>query len=250
MRLRVNPLSGLTFVYEPRPRPRPPASCCPSLPPPPRRLLPRPRRPRTPGPPAPPPAAPHRRPPLWFRRHHFPRPCGLPRPRLLSSGAPTSRAMRDRAAGRSHGPPGPAGLDLADGSPFIESGPADRIGTPPDDPAADPSAGQPSGTREGAYARRPAGKVADRGQLPAYDRFRYIFVAGNRSDPPGRAPAADRVAPGSPLPLPGPERDAAVERERGRVVEFLRDQGYFEVERPDHLAVEEGAPAPADFTSR
>jgi len=134
------------------------------------------------------------------------------------------------------------------GSPFIESGPADRIGTPigtiPRLTRALDAVGY------GAVVRpmTQAGKVQIAVDLRAYDRLRYVFVDGNRRIPQDEIQRQITLRPGSPLPPPGPARDTAIERERGRIVEYLRNQGYFESKVRIDLAVGQGAPAPADFT--
>ena len=139
------------------------------------------------------------------------------------------------------------------GSPFIESGPADRIGTPigtiPRLTQALDGIGYRAQVRAMPDAKASAGaRVQIAIELHAYDRLRYIFVTGNwpiRQDEIQRRIA---LRPGSPLPPPGPERDATVERERGRVVEYLRGEGYFESNVRIDLSVGRGAPAPVDFT--
>ncbi len=139
------------------------------------------------------------------------------------------------------------------GSPFIESGPADRIGTPigtiPRLTRALDAIGYGAVVRMVAVPGAPApGKIQIAVELRAYDRLRYVFVEGNRRIPQDEIQRQISLRPGSPLPLPGPARDAAIERERGRIVEYLRGQGYFESTVRIDLAVGTGAPAPADFT--
>ncbi len=138
------------------------------------------------------------------------------------------------------------------GSLFIESGPADRIGTPigtiPRVAQALDSIGYAAQVRalpEGSPVGSRVRLVVD---LRAYDRLRYIFVHGNwpiRQDEIQRRIA---LRPGIPLPPPGPERDATIERERGRVVEFLRGEGYFESNVRIDLATGHAVPAPVDLT--
>jgi len=119
------------------------------------------------------------------------------------------------------------------GSPFIESGPAYRIGTPigtiPRLTRALDAVGYSAVVRTiAAPGSGGAARVQIAVELRAYDRLRYVFVEGNwriRQDEIQRQIA---LRPGSPLPLPGPERDAVIERERGRVVEYLRSVGYYE----------------------
>ena len=136
------------------------------------------------------------------------------------------------------------------GSPFIASGPADRIGTPigtiPRIAQALDSIGYRAQVRAISEAGPQGARVQIAVEVHAYDRLRYVFVTGNwplRQDEIQRRIA---LRPGSPLPPPGPERDATVERERGRVVEYLRGEGYFESNVRIDLITGSGAPAPVD----
>jgi outer membrane protein insertion porin family len=134
------------------------------------------------------------------------------------------------------------------GTPFIESGPADRIGTPIGTLPRLTQALDSIGYSAQLRTIPGGGRVQITVQVHPYDRLRYVFVTGNwpiRQDEIQRRIA---LRPGSPLPPPGPERDATVERERGRVVEFLRGEGYFESNVRIDLRVGAGAPAPVDLT--
>jgi outer membrane protein insertion porin family len=116
------------------------------------------------------------------------------------------------------------------GSPFVESGPADQvgtvlIGTVPRTERALEAAGYASTvtTRAG---RGGLVLVAD---VQAYDRLRYVFVQGNgwrvRQDEIQRRIS---IRAGHVLPPPGPARAAALELERGHVIDYLRGEGFFE----------------------
>ncbi|MES1172482.1 MAG: POTRA domain-containing protein, partial [Bacteroidota bacterium] len=58
------------------------------------------------------------------------------------------------------------------------------------------------------------------------------------------------VRPGRPLPLAGPDRDAAMERERERLIQFLRSEGYFDANVRIDLEPHGVAPAAVDLTVR
>jgi len=143
----------------------------------------------------------------------------------------------------------------APGSPFIESGPSDRFGSPigtlPRLKLALDAVGyaaQVAATVDPAPGRGVRLRITC--DLQPYDRLRYVFVKGNwriRQDEIQRRIA---IRPGSPLPLPGRERDAALERERGRVLEFLRGEGYFESDVRITLESKGPPPAPTDMTVR
>jgi outer membrane protein assembly factor BamA len=64
--------------------------------------------------------------------------------------------------------------------------------------------------------------------LVPYDRVRYVFVGGNWPIRQDEIQRRITIRPGRPLPPEGPERTAALERERGRIIDFLRAEGYFE----------------------
>ena len=108
------------------------------------------------------------------------------------------------------------------GSPFVASGPADTVG-------------QPVGTiprlrdeldavgYDAVIEAKPDGAgIRLQITLRPYERVRYIFVRGNGTLRQDEIQRRITFRPGRPLPLPGLQRDAALERERGRVVEYLR----------------------------
>jgi outer membrane protein insertion porin family len=64
--------------------------------------------------------------------------------------------------------------------------------------------------------------------LTPYERVRYVFVSGNRPIRQDEIMRRITIRAGRPLPPRGPERTAALERERQRVIEFIRSEGYFE----------------------
>jgi outer membrane protein insertion porin family len=116
------------------------------------------------------------------------------------------------------------------GSPFVESGPADQvggilIGTLPRTQKALEAAGY-SSTLTTRPGRGGLVLVAD---VQAYDRLRYVFVQGNgwkvRQDEIQRRVS---IRAGHVLPPPGPARAAALEIERGHVIDYLRGEGFFE----------------------
>jgi outer membrane protein insertion porin family len=115
------------------------------------------------------------------------------------------------------------------GSPFVESGAADQIGgvligTIP----RLKEALEAVGYRAVLTTHPAAGGVAIVASLAAYDRLRYVFVQGNRTVRQDEIQRRISIRPGRPLPPGGPERDAALQGERARVIDFLRSEGYFE----------------------
>jgi outer membrane protein insertion porin family len=136
------------------------------------------------------------------------------------------------------------------GTRFVESGPADRLGTPIGtiprlrqvlDVVGYDALGESHGV---------AGGVAVAVHLRPYDRVRYIYVNGNwplRQDEISRRIS---IRPGRTLPLPGPDREAALERERERLIQFLRSEGYFDANVRIDLTAHGFAPAAVDLTVR
>jgi outer membrane protein insertion porin family len=144
----------------------------------------------------------------------------------------------------------------APGTPFIESGPADLFGAPigtvPRIKQALDAVGYSAQVTATVESGAGAGGVRLRiaVTLQPYDRLRYIFVKGNwpiRQDEIQRRIA---IRPGSPLPPAGRERDATIERERTRVLEFLRSEGYPESDARITLESKGPPPAPTDMTIR
>ncbi|HVZ74481.1 MAG TPA: POTRA domain-containing protein [Polyangia bacterium] len=115
------------------------------------------------------------------------------------------------------------------GSPFVESGPADRIGgvligTLPRVRVALEALGY----RSAISTRVENGGVVVVVSLDRSDRLRYIFVEGNFEVRQDEIQRRITIRPGRPLPPPGADRDAALENERGRVIDYLRGEGYFD----------------------
>lgn len=116
------------------------------------------------------------------------------------------------------------------GTAFIPSGAADRVGAP---------IGTVPRLRQAldavGYSAIIEAKAVDGGggvtmqlDLRPYDRVRYVFVRNNRRIRQDEIQRRMTLRPGRPIPLPGPERDAAFERERSRIIEYLRGEGYFD----------------------
>jgi outer membrane protein insertion porin family len=137
-----------------------------------------------------------------------------------------------------------------DGSRFVESGPADRLGIPIGTLPRIRRALDAIGYNGIGEAASGAEGVVVKVHVRPYDRVRYIYVTGNgriRQDEISRRVS---IRPGRPLPLPGPDREAAVERERQRVIQFLRSEGYFDANVRIDLSTEGIAPAAVDLTIR
>ena len=137
-----------------------------------------------------------------------------------------------------------------EGTRFVESGPADRIGVPIGTIPRLRKALDTVGYDATAEVRQVAGGVALSVHLRPYDRVRYIYVSGNwrvRQDEISRRIS---LRPGRPLPPLGPNRDAAMERERERVIQFLRSEGYFDANVRIDLTPHGAAPAAVDLTIR
>jgi outer membrane protein assembly complex protein YaeT len=115
------------------------------------------------------------------------------------------------------------------GEPFVESGPSDRIGKPIGTIPRLAETLDGVGYRA-AITQRPAagGGVTLVVELLPHDRVRYVFVKGNWPIRQDEIQRRITIRPGRPLPPAGAERTAALEQERGRVVDFLRNEGYFE----------------------
>jgi outer membrane protein insertion porin family len=136
------------------------------------------------------------------------------------------------------------------GSRFVESGPADRMGTPIGTIPRLRKALDVVGYDAVAQVKPVAGGVALAVHLRPADRVRYIYVSGNwpiRQDEISRRIS---IRPGRTLPLPGPDRDAALERERERLIQFLRSEGYFDVNVSIDLVPHGVAPAAIDLKVR
>jgi outer membrane protein insertion porin family len=116
------------------------------------------------------------------------------------------------------------------GSPFVESGAADQIGTIligtlPRMKSAFDAIGY-----DANLSTRPGrGGLVIVADVHALDRLRYVFVEGNgfflRQDEIQRRIS---IRAGHVLPPAGPARTAALETERAHVLDFLRGEGFFE----------------------
>jgi outer membrane protein insertion porin family len=137
-----------------------------------------------------------------------------------------------------------------EGNRFVESGPADRLGTPIGTMPRLRKALEAVGYDALAETRPAAGGVTLLVHLRPLDRVRYIYVDGNwplRQDEISRRIT---IRPGRALPLPGPDRDLAIERERERLIQFLRNEGYFDANVSIDLKATGVAPAAIDLTIR
>ncbi len=114
------------------------------------------------------------------------------------------------------------------GEPFIETGPSDRIGRPLGTIPRLTEVLDGIGYRSIVSKKAAAGGVTLIVELQPYDRVRYVFVKGNWPIRQDEIQRRITIRPGRPLPPPGAERTAALEQERLRVLDFLRNEGYFE----------------------
>ncbi len=136
------------------------------------------------------------------------------------------------------------------GTRFVESGPADRLGTPLGTILRAQKILDAVGYAALAEVRDVPGGVVVAIHLRALDRVRYIYVSGNwpiREDEISRRVS---IRPGRALPLPGPDRDAAIERERQQIIQFLRSEGYFDANVSIELVAQGAAPAKVDLKVR
>jgi len=141
---------------------------------------------------------------------------------------------------------------VPEGTAFLASGPADRVGAPLGTVPRLRRALDVLGY-DAAVTAAPAagGGVTVRVALRPYDRVRYIFVSGNGTIRQDEIQRRISIRTGHPLPLAGRERDAAIERERERVIRFLRDEeGYFEANVRIDLVSNGGPPAAVDLFVR
>jgi outer membrane protein assembly complex protein YaeT len=115
------------------------------------------------------------------------------------------------------------------GEPFVESGPSDRIGKPLGTIPRLTETLDGIGYRASVSKRAaPGGGVTLVVDLAPYDRVRYVFVKGNWPIRQDEIQRRITIRPGRPLPPPGVERATALEQERARILDFLRNEGYFE----------------------
>ena len=147
-----------------------------------------------------------------------------PRPRASRSPAtswPASHRSRRAADGA-------AGIDRAVGEPFIETGPSDRIGRPL---GTIPRLTE-CWTASVTVHRQQEGRAAAASRWSSSSsRTTASVTSSSKGNWPIRQDEIQRritIRPGRPLPPPGAERTAALEQERLRVLDFLRNEGYFE----------------------
>lgn len=114
------------------------------------------------------------------------------------------------------------------GEPFVPAGPSDLIGQPLGTVPRLVQAFDAIGYRAAVTTRAGPGGVTLVVNLLPYERLRYVFVSGNWRIQQDEIQRRIAIRPGQPLPPPGPERAAVLERERERVIDFLRSRGYFE----------------------
>jgi outer membrane protein insertion porin family len=114
------------------------------------------------------------------------------------------------------------------GEPFIPAGPSDEIGRPTATLPRLALALDAVGYRSKLETKPGPGGLIIVATLTPYDRIRYVFVTGNRPIRQDEIQRRITIRAGRPLPPAGPERVAALERERERVIDFIRSEGYFE----------------------
>jgi outer membrane protein insertion porin family len=128
------------------------------------------------------------------------------------------------------------------GEPFVESGPSDEIGKPLGTIPRVTAALDAIGYRAAVTVRQAGGVATLAVALAPYERVRYVFVSGNKTIRQDEIQRRISIRPGRPLPPRGAERANALERERGRIIDFLRGEGYFEA--TVRLEARPGASAP------
>jgi outer membrane protein insertion porin family len=134
------------------------------------------------------------------------------------------------------------------GSPFVASGPADLVGGTPIGTLPRLRLGFEAIGYRAVLAEHPApGGVVIHAGLTAYDRLRYVFVTGNRWIRQDEIQRRITVRAGRPLPPAGAERDAALERERDRVTDYLRGEGFFEATARLEATPASGTPGAVDL---
>jgi len=114
------------------------------------------------------------------------------------------------------------------GEPFVPAGPSDLIGQPLGTVPRLVQAFDAIGYRAAITTRPGPGGLTLVVNLLPYERLRYVFVSGNWRIQQDEIQRRITIRPGQPLPPPGPERAAVLEREREHVIDFLRSRGYFE----------------------
>ena len=122
-----------------------------------------------------------------------------------------------------------------DGTPFVVSGEADRIGMPIGTIPRLKHILQVIGYSADITTLPHVDGVSLQVKLRAFDRVRRIFVSGNQPTVLGGVRQEDVIGklsfrPGMKLPPAGPERDTFIAAEADHVRDFLRSQGYWEAE--------------------
>ena len=132
----------------------------------------------------------------------------------------------------------------AAGEPFVPAGPSDDIGRPT---ATLPRLGlalDAIGYRSKLDTKAAPGGFIIVATLTPYDRVRYVFVTGNRPIRQDEIQRRITIRAGRPLPPAGPERVAALERERERVIDFMPAASPPAVAEPDAAVVPEPVRVP------
>jgi hypothetical protein len=121
------------------------------------------------------------------------------------------------------------------GTPFVDSGDADRIGMPIGTIPRVKHILQVIGYAAEITPLHMADGVQLQVKLRAFDRVRRIFVSGNQPNIILGGVRQEEIIgklsirPGMKLPPAGKERDAFIATEAEHVRDFLRSQGYWEV---------------------
>ncbi len=120
---------------------------------------------------------------------------------------------------------------LPAGSSFVEPGDADRVGSPISTVARLRQVLQRLGYDPLIHVLpTPGHTLRLRVELRPLDRLRQIFVAGNWPLRQDEIIRRISIRPGQTVPPAGPEREAALARERDRIVDYLRAQGYLQAD--------------------
>jgi outer membrane protein assembly complex protein YaeT len=114
------------------------------------------------------------------------------------------------------------------GEPFVPAGSSDEIGRPVATIPRLALALDAIGYRSVLTTKPAPGGLVVVVTLTPYERVRYVFVSGNRPIRQDEIMRRITIRAGRPLPPSGPERALALERERQRVIDFIRSEGYFE----------------------
>jgi outer membrane protein insertion porin family len=138
------------------------------------------------------------------------------------------------------------------GSPLLPSGELDREGAPVSTEARLRRAFDRIGYDAAVKAiALPGGREVRLDiQLRAYDRIRQILVSGNWRVRQEEIIQQISLRLGQPLPVPGPDRDARIELQRTRVLDYLRTQGYLEARVAIELHGTSAVPSPINLRVR